>query len=942
MPYFYRKIRGKDLYKVFNKETGEVHAKETTLDKAKAQIRLLETPVQDLAGNFVNITYDIKEVPKKRGRPKKGGALGQVLDLVMNPIKEIKKEIQFYTNLVTGRKDYSPAVKKILGEYGDLVIEEATLYRKPLSSALTASINVVSLGEFYKNLNKTPYEKLFHLCIYLKTNKGIVSLEKEEVIVMKKGMFPRKDAELEPVTKLPQGLTINKALEQTKNRMGDKFFTYSASSNNCQDFILAFLQANNMGSEEDYTFVKQNTEQLFKNLPILRKIADAVTGVAARADVIRQGAGTKEKKKEKKKPATMLEELRKRERGQSNRMREIGEAVALEQLRKTTSPTPQPSPSQQPPDDDEGQDPPPPPAPKRPRRSPPAGSPASKQTLNFTGRGSFFSRPTPTTPPTTPRAEPQPLQRRYVEGSREERANERTAVMNRRREERLAAAREENERFNERIRVLRRQIEERMRPQLIKEAKDPKRGAGPSQPEVPPPPLRRRIGFSNSDREERDEQVANLMRLREERLRQAILIEERLRDAQTNQRIMMTNRQFNEERIRRQQQRREPLPKRGMGIVMGRPNQVIPIQDAITTTNRIPNISYRDLRPYADLVRRSSTKREIIDILDDMFDNEEFLSVFEELQLYTYLGNQLGIFIPPDLRDDDSEMYAIMRTEILRNRDIPEQTVRELTVEVLSQPIITLAELSPMAEARIEGSGVYRKIRMGGLIVTPPGTPPPNYPFNFINENTDLDISYDFFNLLVNRWNNSNQSAAMIANLNDTYNAFVDFNPEIQYNPNTNGVILMRDILHFISNLVVGEEFDMPPPEEYDIPANIVTRPNTPPEFQGLQGLGIKKKSPSTIKAMSKPNRWIEYVKSYAEKNGINYREALRDPNLKAGYKKGSGATHSHPDGTVMTGATMTSKSKVIKKGTGMPSNQEAVIAESYNEKFLGANTRGM
>ena len=35
------------------------------------------------------------------------------------------------------------------------------------------------------------------------------------------------------------------------------------------------------------------------------------------------------------------------------------------------------------------------------------------------------------------------------------------------------------------------------------------------------------------------------------------------------------------------------------------------------------------------------------------------------------------------------------------------------------------------------------------------------------------------------------------------------------------------------------------------------------------------------------PNRWIEYVKAYAAKNGISYRDALKDPNCKGGYKKG-------------------------------------------------------
>lgn len=41
MPYKMIKLRDKNLYKVVNTRTGEVHAKGTTRKKAEAQIRLL-------------------------------------------------------------------------------------------------------------------------------------------------------------------------------------------------------------------------------------------------------------------------------------------------------------------------------------------------------------------------------------------------------------------------------------------------------------------------------------------------------------------------------------------------------------------------------------------------------------------------------------------------------------------------------------------------------------------------------------------------------------------------------------------------------------------------------------------------------------------------------------------------------------------------------------
>lgn len=41
MPYKIRKNRNKNTYKVYNTESGKVFAKETSLKKAEAQVRLL-------------------------------------------------------------------------------------------------------------------------------------------------------------------------------------------------------------------------------------------------------------------------------------------------------------------------------------------------------------------------------------------------------------------------------------------------------------------------------------------------------------------------------------------------------------------------------------------------------------------------------------------------------------------------------------------------------------------------------------------------------------------------------------------------------------------------------------------------------------------------------------------------------------------------------------
>ena len=91
-----------------------------------------------------------------------------------------------------------------------------------------------------------------------------------------------------PVLSIPSGLTINKLIENTQKSMGSKFIPYSSSSNNCQDFILNVLKANQMDSQELNAFIKQDTSMIFKDEKF-KKFADTVTGLGEKIDVIAQG-----------------------------------------------------------------------------------------------------------------------------------------------------------------------------------------------------------------------------------------------------------------------------------------------------------------------------------------------------------------------------------------------------------------------------------------------------------------------------------------------------------------------------------------------------------------------------------------------------------------------------------------------------------------------------
>ena len=204
----------------------------------------------------------------------------------------IMNKIKYINTVLTGRNDYPPKVRGIIQKYGNQEIKSIVIRRNPLQSIMNFALNAVSLGGWNKNMEDKPYDTLFHLSIVLTLNNNTrVVLEKNEVINMDTIIKVAPKTETEDIPDIQPGLTLNALLNNAKNRMGSKYFTYSAKDNNCQDFILAVLQANNIGNQQDYSFVKQDTKTLFENLSTLRKVSNSITDLGAKVNEITQGSG---------------------------------------------------------------------------------------------------------------------------------------------------------------------------------------------------------------------------------------------------------------------------------------------------------------------------------------------------------------------------------------------------------------------------------------------------------------------------------------------------------------------------------------------------------------------------------------------------------------------------------------------------------------------------
>ena len=185
------------------------------------------------------------------------------------------------------RLDYPIRVKKILESYGEDIIASIEIGRTPVPRFLKFMLNVISFGEFGKRFRQSEYNNLYHLFMIIITLEGVrIQLEKNQTISSKLDFKIPPKTELMKVDTIPENITINEFLFNGLLREGrDKFFTYSSSSNNCQDFILNLLQANNIDGEI-LSFVKQDITHLFEGLTHVRKVTNTVTDVAGIADTV--------------------------------------------------------------------------------------------------------------------------------------------------------------------------------------------------------------------------------------------------------------------------------------------------------------------------------------------------------------------------------------------------------------------------------------------------------------------------------------------------------------------------------------------------------------------------------------------------------------------------------------------------------------------------------
>jgi len=162
--------------------------------------------------------------------------------------------------------------------------------RVPIASVFNKILNLASFGKWNANLNNQPYDKVFHLYVlmtYLDNGNIKFALsERNETVRFRSASSKDFTSDKNNVMQIPytaNSLTLGQVFDNTIRAGGDNIWVYDFNTNNCQDYIVKLLQANNLANPNVLNFVKQDTTELVqKSLnPVLRAGLTGITDIAS-------------------------------------------------------------------------------------------------------------------------------------------------------------------------------------------------------------------------------------------------------------------------------------------------------------------------------------------------------------------------------------------------------------------------------------------------------------------------------------------------------------------------------------------------------------------------------------------------------------------------------------------------------------------------------------
>jgi len=173
--------------------------------------------------------------------------------MIQNILKKLKR--------IFIKSTYSTSSGKILKKYGNQIITKVEIGKSLLPPNLRYYANLVTLGQFTKNLPFDIYH--FFLKITLSSNT-ILIVEKNDIINITKCNVIDNTNYTNLI--LPNPITLKRLLTKTKKKMGNLYFSFDFHHNNCEFFIVNLLQVMKI----EAPILNKNYSNIYNNIHIIK------------------------------------------------------------------------------------------------------------------------------------------------------------------------------------------------------------------------------------------------------------------------------------------------------------------------------------------------------------------------------------------------------------------------------------------------------------------------------------------------------------------------------------------------------------------------------------------------------------------------------------------------------------------------------------------------
>lgn len=181
------------------------------------------------------------------------------------------------------------SVSSMLERYGDKLIKNITVCRKPLAAAIEKVANFFTGGKYDQAKKMLNYDYMYHLGMQVQLEDGTeLVVEKNQVVGIKEGTF-NNPCNCMPVPKIHEKqITLNEMFDKAvKQYGGDYIFHYDVVNQNCQRFVTSLLVASGLDYPRLRVFVNQNVGQALES-DGLRKVTGFLTDLAGKFAVVKQ------------------------------------------------------------------------------------------------------------------------------------------------------------------------------------------------------------------------------------------------------------------------------------------------------------------------------------------------------------------------------------------------------------------------------------------------------------------------------------------------------------------------------------------------------------------------------------------------------------------------------------------------------------------------------